>query len=353
MKKRLASLILALIMVFSCFTYSYADTSKGFKYSITPDSKQWKNYSSQELKEKINIPIEQAEDMDTETLLNTVLDYPYLIDIYAYDNTIKGIEFLSKEFNGMAVLLQRIDLAEKLLSNYKSLTTRIITSADGKNIGDRERIQLKCIEALFAYPKIYDKLSQNEKGEIVNNSLQLATKINATPISKQQVSFAIIQIPEAGDYFNTLAAGQYIESGLVMTPAGSYVVVDRYVDWTAAEKTAVDNQVAVAYPTATKLATASYKYNCHSYAWYYTSTSNTWWMNYPDAYMEDGSFSQHTNPLVNDRIYWVDTHSGIINAVSGSSVTSVVSKWGACGLYRHTLYNCPYSIVINKTYWGL
>lgn len=173
--------------------------------------------------------------------------------------------------------------------------------------------------------------------------MQLADEIDTTPISKQQTSFALVL---------ALDPGEIIEYGLVMTPLGSEVEVFKRQDWTADDKVAIDNEIALDYPNATKLATATYNYNCHSYAWYKTS-GNTWWMDFPDAYMDDGSYSKHSTPKVNDKIYWEGTHSGIVKTVSGSNVTKVYSKWGACGLYSHARDYCPYPIVLIKTYWGL
>ncbi len=45
------------------------------EFTITPDSKEWKNYSSVQLKEMLNIPLSTAKKMDTAALLKTVLDY--------------------------------------------------------------------------------------------------------------------------------------------------------------------------------------------------------------------------------------------------------------------------------------
>lgn len=36
---------------------------------------------------------------------------------------------------------------------------------------------------------------------------------------------------------------------------------------------------------ATRRATPTVKYNCHSYAWYSQSTANKHWMNSPSKYM--------------------------------------------------------------------
>jgi hypothetical protein len=75
----LASLILLLGNgLYSKTIYAVgADSSviSPYRYVISPNSPEWKNYSIQELKRKLNIPLSIVESMNTETLLNVVLDY--------------------------------------------------------------------------------------------------------------------------------------------------------------------------------------------------------------------------------------------------------------------------------------
>lgn len=77
----------------------------------------------------------------------------------------------------------------------------------------------------------------------------------------------------------------------VYTPKGTAVtVIKRGEQLTATQKTQINNQMASLYPNATRLASATTHYNCHSYAWYSNSTNNKYWMNNPSAYMSDTSY---------------------------------------------------------------
>lgn len=134
----------------------------------------------------------------------------------------------------------------------------------------------------------------------------------------------------------------------VTTPNGTSVTVWRYDnDFTSADKASVNAYWDNLYPNATRLRSATPYYNCHSYAWYSTATSNRYWMNYPTAYMSDGSYTHITsNILVNDKLYYSSaSHSGIVTYVgnSGFGNLRVTSKWGAAGLYNHWYNDCPYS----------
>ena len=124
---------------------------------------------------------------------------------------------------------------------------------------------------------------------------------------------------------------------------------------TQPDKDAYDDYMASRYPNATKLRSASFKYNCHSYAWYSTSSSNTWWMNDPTEYMSDGSYTRSYSPATYQKVYYPNPgneHSGVITSISGSNIT-VTSKWGAFGLYRHAEMDCPYFSMYLNTYWSV
>lgn len=62
-------------------------------------------------------------------------------------------------------------------------------------------------------------------------------------------------------------------------------------------------------------------------------------MDNPSAFMLDGSYDEVTTPQNGDIVYYPSGHSAIIT--DASSMT-VVSKWGASGLYSHNVSHCPY-----------
>lgn len=113
-------------------------------------------------------------------------------------------------------------------------------------------------------------------------------------------------------------------------------------------------------PEAKRIASSTTKYNCHSYAWYMQSTSNSYWMNNPASYYIDGSYEESTGN-VGDIICYYDIkgfnlHSGIViakkegvsNGICGdSNLVTVRSKWGAWGLYEHRGDQCPYTSSYN------
>ena len=85
-------------------------------------------------------------------------------------------------------------------------------------------------------------------------------------------------------------------------------------------------------------------YNCHSYTFYSTSSSNNLWLDDSQVqiYITDGSYNIVTPALVGDKAWYGEHHSAIVKRVLTNGTVIVRSKWGFGGLYEHELNNCPY-----------
>lgn len=143
----------------------------------------------------------------------------------------------------------------------------------------------------------------------------------------------------------------------VTTPNGSTVASRKY----SGELTSTDYDYCVAYqeeyfPNVSVLRDPTLKYNCHSYAWYSTSPTNKHWIDYPSAYMTDGSYSYiasatsivsiPSNVSNDSKVVWLKNNgSGYLPIHSGIkySSTKIESKWGMMGLYRHSQSYSPYN----------
>ncbi len=137
-------------------------------------------------------------------------------------------------------------------------------------------------------------------------------------------------------------------------PNGTAVIV--YQDpeqFTAAEITYVNNYYITTYPNATFVSDSTTVYNCHSYAWYSSSTSNPYWMNDPSSYMSDGSYTRVYSALQSSRVFFpVGNHSMKIYDAYGRalSTATVISKWGSAPVFIHNPYYSPYSTTGYKLY---
>lgn len=124
-------------------------------------------------------------------------------------------------------------------------------------------------------------------------------------------------------------------------------------EFTSAEKKQIDDYFIDEYDVKKKRA-ATVKYNCHSYAWYSTSSSNKYWINDPSIYMENAKFictqTSMFNYIPTDveknyravvKIDGVIVHSAIVNNVDYKS-EHLISKWGYAGVFVHSIKRCPY-----------
>lgn len=123
-------------------------------------------------------------------------------------------------------------------------------------------------------------------------------------------------------------------------------------EMTAGDRTEINEYVRDAYGLE-PLRQPTTKYNCHSYAWYNRSSSNLWWIDWPDDFMEDDYYEENTGIIKsgNIAVYRMSAssteylHSAVVTNVGSGSGSNppitVTSKWGNWGLYSHMLYNCP------------
>ncbi len=151
-----------------------------------------------------------------------------------------------------------------------------------------------------------------------------------------------------------IESGMTYDTEYVTTPKGTNVEV-----WIFDQEVPVEHlnearkYQETYYPDVTVLRDPTGKYNCHSYAWYDTSSSNTYWMNDPTPYMTDGSYDMIASTTdftkvpsevsYNAKVVWLDSSGEAIHSGIKLSSTTVVSKWGICGLYRHEQNYSPYT----------
>ena len=307
MKRRILS-IFVVITVFLLGTSVFAvdeTTDKteeviteAYVYKVVPGSKEWESFHGPEEKLAASyVPPETMEKMSTEALVKTVLNYPLLVDIYAYNSIEIGIQAVSTYFGGIEELMSRQDAAEVLYEYSLKETART---------NDTDITYFYC-DTLLDY---------------------ISTE-------KAKESRAI----------------QFTET-TVETPNGSEVDAYYNLTWSNhgtsyAEVYAIDQQFLATYPSASIVANPSPSYNCHSYAWHSQSTSNKYWIDDPSLYMTDGSYSgcvvaigckvfyDSTNDLYN--------HSGVTTGLpSGGNPSVVTSKWGCHSLFSHYVDDCPY-----------
>lgn len=343
------------------FTLDYRsslDYSDFYQDIIT--SEEWIETENRAIRgELLQLPKEMLLNMDTATLIDAVLNYPYFRDIYAFDDVQLGVDKLFRTFNGAVELLNRSNVGEILLDKYISMT--VLSSNDAQtmdmvSVGDIV-YELSNVEVLLAQDFVINSLSKSEikvLSEAVSQKYTEKLSNNSycgTVDSFYELFYANCDDVSIREQVSVLATYTYVS-----TPKGSKVlVVERGEELSADEIASNHKWVKDNYPSATRLGSSTTKYNCHSYAWYSQSTSNKYWMVSPLAYINDGSYLSAPSPVKNNRMIWFTngepTHSAIVQSVLSGPVNMnygytdlviVNSKWGQLGLYRHNGMNSPY-----------
>ncbi len=104
--------------------------TEAYEYKAVPGSKEWESlYEPEEKLAACYVPPEAMEKMTTEALVETVLNYPLLADMYAYNSIEIGIQVVSTYFGGIKELMARQD-AEEVLYEYSLKETKRTIDTD-------------------------------------------------------------------------------------------------------------------------------------------------------------------------------------------------------------------------------
>lgn len=267
--------------------------SEPFEYKVVPAMEEWAEYNTLDKKIDVcHVPRSLMESMTTEALVITVLDYPLLINMFAFNTFDAGVRSVASYFYGIDELFSREDAADELRA--------YMASAE-----DELDVKYICAKGLVRY------ITGNETA---------STQASITSVT---------------------------------TPAGSSVPAIKdatWSNWSATKEEVESMSVAYlsTYKSARIISGADPAYNCHSYAWYNQSTSNRYWINDPTLYMTDGSYSEVPVSVgakvfydSDDPTWW---HSAVVTSLPSSGKPStVISKWGMCALYSHDINDCPYT----------
>ena len=123
--------VLFLFVIFSFPVFSQNMENRSFEFSIRTKDVKWKQMSIFERIQALQIPEDIIHGIPTSELLETCLDFPYLIDILFSDNLQSGFVELTIEFNGFRELLCRKDLTETVLTKNNSLPYEIARDYGG------------------------------------------------------------------------------------------------------------------------------------------------------------------------------------------------------------------------------
>ena len=402
--KKLISMLACLSMLICMFSIAPSagavdavsewQTTDGYKYPLTPADTDWAELSYHEQLEACNMPEDMLADCSTEELADLVLDYPFLVDILAYENSDFAIAHLIDTSNICKEFFSRGNAVDVLLEKYDELHvdyTGLLNTSNSTSSADCGYFSELFLQTYFA--SIIDSLSDqqlNKLSYIVNEKHEAKRGICddfstalllLDRIQKEQGEIPQCLVPESiklelcvgGDVVlegeretessQTVTSSGFSSSGTNMEYwPGVYYTVGTYTlygvttgclkyysgDYTTDEAAYINNEIDEAHPSWSRELTCTYKYNCHSYAWISASSTNVYWLSNPDAFAGSSSYEYigngpNTLLAVRDRIiigsslpiqdeFGNYTYS-CHSAIVLSSDGLTRSKLGACGVY--------------------
>ncbi|MDR2888643.1 MAG: hypothetical protein LBV33_02250, partial [Lachnospiraceae bacterium] len=266
-----------------------------YVFTIIPETPEWKAFTSKAEKLAVSqIPEDKLANMTTRALLETVMNYPLITDYFAFNTVEDAYNTMFNDFNGFRELYNRTDSGMAIINEYRA--ARVLSATEALTAKPKEFFKPSTLEYLFACNEITKGNSFLRSSEYMlfksifaeKEQLRDAAGIyssNSAIISKYESENRSPLLRDLDPDYTTIFNS-------IKTPKGTYVlsVCQTDDDLTGSEIALINNEYATSYPTAIRIAGPSNRYNCHSYAWHSTSTSNNYWIDYPFSYINDGSY---------------------------------------------------------------
>ncbi len=314
-----------------------------YVYPLTPKDPEWQEMEDYLDKAKAcKIPQEVLENMSDEQLVQAIIDYPLIYDVFFFSDVSMGVDHFSKTCDAYAELLKR--------QNAKDILLNEITR---QNSGE---------PAGMAMENNTESVERTAKDEIILDTLVAITIFQekiGTELSEEEIE-VLTEASTLLDIYDseTMSTRGTVTGGLMKTPGGLYVgyqlmsCSDQHPDEPDLH-TSYDSWLVTTYGV-TLVSPGDCSYNCHSYAWYNQSTNNDRWINDPSPYMQDGSCTKVMSGTMGNScsfvvpgdivVYGGLSHSAIvIGSPNGEPFTSrmLISKWGPSGVFMHRASQVP------------
>ncbi len=145
-----------------------AGASDAYDFPIKPESEEWQAFKShEEMLKACQIPKPLLKDISTLGLIETVMNYPLLSDIFLFDGPQIGIDHVSAQFNGLAELLKRKDTGSSLLNRYRAMDPAAIPSNGTEMQIGNYATGFFFVEAILAQESILSTLTASEARELI------------------------------------------------------------------------------------------------------------------------------------------------------------------------------------------
>lgn len=241
--KKITAVVLTLCLACLPASSVLAATSTGsdntnFSYEPVLKSQQWVETENHATRVGFcQIPQSTLNSMSTEELVEAILDYPFFMDIYAFDNVNIGMQVMASSFNGLQELANRSDAADVLLEKYESM--EVLGSTFQRET--QSIYELSNLGALVAQDFVTENLSVEQTNLL---DAEVYKKYQEKSVQSDIYGDTRTTFYEAFNDEVVVSQSTRGPIAYVKTPKGSQVEVYNFGnELTAAEKTQMDSDM--------------------------------------------------------------------------------------------------------------
>ena len=339
------------------------------EYPISGEKESFVKYGYEGVIDILNPPSDVLTNMTSEELANLMMDYPlmWVILSYEFDQADLFFDYLERNCDVYKELLRRDDGIRCILERYRNSDFNPGACFDDPNVLFNHNKEFSAEVFGCQFIKLMGKKisgkdmalvkkTMKEKselyGKVVNSVAGRYLSFEKNLVLSGQIEWSRwISDGEIMSYSNGFSAtggpnvNKWILVKYITFMPGSFHKYDVRVSclkhvsgaYTSSEISGFKRSIAYAW---TSIGEPSPKYNCHSYAWIQSNTSNPFWLDSPIGYINSPSVDyigsdiipQTGDIIVIKKSTGEITHSGIVSSYS-YGVLYIKSKIGGKGLY--------------------
>ena len=327
-------------------------SDQSVSYLADRDYRKWTSLRTiEERIEACNPSLEEVEKMSTKALVESVAHHPLNYIIFAYNDPMDAVNFLADRSTVHQELERRANAGAAILTFYAGTKKEMSPkkrALKGRNVQFSDETFLDYYLASERIPNIMSPKNAEQLREIIGNKIEERKSNHASLSSIQRLGAS----PQLTRYVQSIAMPPILRYGNCYSPFGLSIETAIHQDFTHDEILAISLYYVLEWPEAMEIATATARYNCHSYAWHDQSEYNDVWINpytrsgffQLQSYMSDGLYTTCSESEA-ELVYYPSDHSAV-RLPDGR----YVSKWGAAPLMIHAPEYCPYSASNRRFY---
>lgn len=326
-----------------------------------------------------DMPDAYATTLSTEELVEYAMNYPFLTDVYGFDSIEDGLKSFESKSGLFKELFSRKDGLEKLIYKYKEIECDYDEVVKTDDITESNYDAVLFIEEYVGdhFDEVSDDLAEIFIDEFAENYDEMPDELAESDISMSMyhvMEESLGHIPKEAvpeNIENDIVLGERMGASFTKGKSakcamcggkgynGTQSIQGKNIS--CFKHNSAGNTSS--YTSTTKSYCKNYnwtyvrggtaKYNCHSYAWYNTSSSNSLWIDNPyKIYTDTKYYTKWRIPMVDpkagSREIFLNSdglqHSAILN-----STKVCTSKLGHLGVVRASVQDIKTFYGCNKT----